>query len=173
MPSLPSDSSPTGALALRDALDLSPAAVRSHWRKQGVGDAVSAMEETESWTVDGTLEVEQVLQELASRLSATTSETVVLSVSSASADVVDFMGYLKSGRALLFFRWLSDVEPQLASILVHEARTSGDDFGVILIERMRVLERQHLLSRVFSPERLALVLEILTEAGLTGDEEIA
>ena len=158
--------------AARAPLDLSVSAVVAHWRRFGVGDAVAAMEETETWTVDGTSEVEIALKNLAARLSGTSRETLTLSISSASGDVVDFMGYLKSGRALLMFRWLSDANPQLASILVQEARESGDDFGVILIERMRVLERQHLLSRVFSPERLALVMEILAEAGLGGDEDL-
>lgn len=163
---------PAGHLP-RAALDLSPAAVRTHWLSHGVADAVAAMEQTETWTVDNTAEVEAALQELAAQLTNAAPEALSRAISEASSDVVDFMGYLKSGRALLFFRWLSDTDENLAVVLVQEARDSGNDFGVILLERMRVLERQHLLSRVFSPERIALVIEILTEAGLGSDEDLS
>ena len=117
--------------------------------------------------------VVRALTELSDRLNSAEKDVLTRSIHESSADVVDFMGFLKSGRALRLFRWLVDINPDLAGSLVQSARDSGNDFGIILIERMRVLERQHLLSRVFSPERLALVSEILSEVGVAGvDEEI-
>lgn len=171
MPPSPEAALITGDSPARAPLDLSLEAVQRHWHRHGVEDAVAAMEETETWTVASTLAVEATIKALSERLSDTPQVALTRSITATSADVVDFMGYLKSGRALLFFHWLSEADAQLAVVLVQEARRSGDDFGVILIERMRVLERQHLLSRVFSPERLALVVEVLTEAGLAGDED--
>lgn len=150
----------------RTALDLSPGSVQRYWRNIGVADAVSAMEAMETWTADDTYETELAILELMGRLSALPDSVLLESVSAATADVIDFMGYLKSGRALLLFRWLVDANAQLLLVLMGEARNSGTDFGIILVERMRVLERQHLLSRVFSPERLALALEVLEEFGL-------
>lgn len=127
------------------------------------------MEDAESWTVDGAPEVEKILADLATQMSDAPRDSLVQSIATSSSDAIDFMGFLKSGRALYFFRWLTDMDPRLAAGLINEAQVSTNDFGIILIERMRVLERQNLLSRVFSPDRLALVLEILTEAGLTSD----
>ena len=139
----------------------------------GVGDAISAMEATETWAVTESQVVVRALTELSDRLNSAEKDVLTRSIHESSADVVDFMGFLKSGRALRLFRWLVDINPDLAGSLVQSARDSGNDFGIILIERMRVLERQHLLSRVFSPERLALVSEILSEVGVAGvDEEI-
>lgn len=142
-------------------LDFSIDATKRFWISLGVGDAIAAMEETESWSVDGIEDVEILLLELQDSLSKADHSSVAESITSVGSSVVDFMGFLKSGRALLFFRWLSDVDPRIASILISEARSSGSDFGVILIERLRVLERQHVLSRVFSPERIAFVLECM------------
>lgn len=70
---------------------------------------------------------------------------------------------------MALFTWLSDLDPEFAKTLVHEAQCGGDEFGRILIERIVALEKQRLLSRVFSPQRIALVLELLEEAGLTAD----
>lgn len=129
------------------------------WASHGVADAIAAMEATETWTVDGHEEVEQILIDLQQKLEGADKDSLAESIAKVSACTLNFMGYLKSGRALLFFRWLSDIDPRIASVLIMEARASGSDFGVLLIERLRVLERQHVLSRIFSPERIAFVLE--------------
>lgn len=157
--------------ASRTNLDLSFNAVSQFWRKQGINDAINAMEQMETWTVAGTDDVESALADLATRLSSTSSEILKKSMISSRKDIIDLMGFLKSGRAILILRWMSDINPDLASVIIDEATNSGTDFGTILIERMRVLDRQQLLSRVFSPERLALVVEILAEAGLSSDED--
>lgn len=151
----------------RTVLDLSPLAVRNYWRKHGVRNAVAAMETTETWTVDGQERAEEAIKNLADRLSSTAPDKVLFSITSSTDDVIAFMGFLKTGRALLLFRWLVDINPEMASMLIHDAAKSGNDFGAILCERLRVLEKQHLLSRVFSPERVSLVIEILAESGVS------
>lgn len=151
-------------------LDLSAEGVRRHWDEHGVSSLIAAMERCEPWAVDVRPEfkakAELVVADMARQLNAATAGGISNSVSADPDVVVDFMGYLRSGRALALFAWLTQVHPSIPKLLVNEARFGGDDFGSILIERITTLEKQHLLSRVFSPERIALVLELLAEAGL-------
>lgn len=151
-------------------LDLSRDAVRKHWSTQGVASLIAAMEQCEPWAVDARPEfqaqAEVVVSDMARLLSSSTVGGISNSVSTSPDIVIDFMGYLRSGRALALFAWLAQVHPSIPKLLVNEARFGVDEFGGVLIERITTLEKQHLLSRVFSPERIALVLELLAEAGL-------
>jgi hypothetical protein len=162
----------TGSTCSPTPLDLSQAAVVSLWRNRGVTGLISAMERCEPWTVDSRPEfqrqAELVIAQITDILNGTTPEVLSKSFSQRASLVIDFLGYLRTGRALALFAWLTDVHPSIPEILVDEARNGFDSngYGMILIERITVLEKQHLLSRVFSPERIALVLELLGEAGL-------
>jgi len=151
-------------------LDLSDDGVGRHWSELGVDSLIAAMERCEPWAVDVKPEfkvkAELVVADMTRRLNATTAGGISNTVSADPDVVVEFLGYLRSGRALALFAWLTQVHPSIPTLLVNEARNGVDDFGMILIERITTLEKQHLLSRVFSPERIALVLELLAEAGL-------
>jgi hypothetical protein len=163
----PSARVPAGVPA---GLDLSAEGVRKHWAEHGVASLIASMERCEPWAVDVAPEfkakAELVVADMARQFNGATAGGISNSVSADPDVVVDFMGYLRSGRALALFAWLTQVHPSIPRLLVNEARFGGDDFGSILIERITTLEKQHLLSRVFSPERIALVLELLAEAGL-------
>lgn len=157
------------------ALDLSTDGVRSHWSQKGVAGLIDAMERCEPWAVDVRPEckaqAEIVVAKMAQTLNQTTAGGISNSVSGDPELVVEFLGYMRSGRALALFAWLTQVHMSIPKLLVNEARLGNDDYGSILIERISTLEKQHLLSRVFSPERIALVLELLAEMGLeSGDE---
>lgn len=151
-------------------LDLSNEAVANHWGAHGVASLINAMERCEPWAVDVCDEykgkAEIVVADMTRQLNATTQGGISQSVDADPDVVIDFLGYLRSGRALVLFAWLTQVHPSIPTRLVNEARFGGDEFGSILIERITTLEKQHLLSRVFSPERIALVLELLAEVGL-------
>lgn len=145
----------------RKALQLDAKAVDAHWQSKGLRRAIQAMEASEAWTVDVSAEVEYALTELSAKLSATPSHVLAKTIASATSDVVALMGYLKTGRAIRMFEWLTQNDPKCAKDLVSEACVCKSDFGVILLERLRILDRQQLLARVFSRERLALVKGIL------------
>jgi hypothetical protein len=155
------------------ALDLSAAGVRRHWSNHGVERLIAAMERCEPWAVDVRPEyrekAEEVVAAVVSSFNAARPQNITTSMSSDPALAIEFMGYLRSGRALALFAWLTQVHPDIPKLLINEARFGADDFGSILVERITTLEKQHLLSRVFSPERIALVLELLAEAGLSND----
>lgn len=155
-------------------LDLSAAGVRAHWSKHGVERLIAAMERCEPWAVDArpesVAEAEVIVAEVERSFNAASATGLKGTVDKDPALTIEFMGYLRSGRALALFSWLTQVHPDIPKLLVNEARYGADDYGSILVERITTLEKQHLLSRVFSPERIALVLELLAEAGLTADE---
>lgn len=155
------------------ALDLSTSAVRQHWKGHGVERLIAAMERCEPWAVDVSPKyregAELVVAQVANAFNAARPTSIANSVESDPALTISFMGYLRSGRALALFAWLSQVHPEIPKMLINEARFGIDDFGSILVERITTLEKQNLLSRVFSPERIALVLELLAEAGFSAN----
>ncbi len=155
------------------ALDLSAAGVRRHWHDHGVQRLIAAMERCEPWAVDVRPEfmegAERVVAQVARNFNAAQPSNITNSVNSEPSVTIEFMGYLRSGRALALFAWLTQVHPDIPKLLIQEARFGADDFGSILVERITTLEKQHLLSRVFSPERIALVIELLAEAGIAVD----
>jgi hypothetical protein len=152
------------------ALDLSDGGVRKRWAEHGVAGLINAMERCEPWAVDvrpdSRDQAERVLAEMSRQLNISRAAAISDSVTDSPDLMISFMGYMRSGRALALFAWLTEVHPSIPTLLINEARFGGDEFGSILIERITTLEKQHLLSRVFSPERIALVLELLAEAGL-------
>lgn len=152
-------------------LDLSAGWVQRHWQEQGVAGLIRAMERCEPWAVDvrpeSKLQAEAVVSEVARLFNDSGVGVISTSVTGEPALMIDFMGYMRTGRALALFAWLAEVHPTIPQLLVNQARAGGDEFGSILIERITTLEKQHLLSRVFSAERISLVLELLAEAGLS------
>lgn len=150
-------------------LDLSSVGVRNHWVDQGVSNLIASMERCEPWAVDARPEIKAQAEELVAKVSQSFNlasvDRVTSSVTTDPAVTIEFMGYLRSGRALTLFAWLTQVHPDIPQRLIDQARFGNEEYGSILIERITTLERTHLLSRVFSPERIALVIEILAQAG--------
>lgn len=177
-PSLPESSASLATPASLSAerkpeLDLTGPSVAKHWRDLGVHGIIAAMESCEPWAVDArrelSAEVERVIKQVCDAFNSADANTITGSVRKSPELVIELMGFLRSGRGLALFTWLSNVEAGLAPELINEARSGRDEFGRILVDRIVALERQRLLSRVFSPERIALVLELLDEAGLTDE----
>lgn len=151
-------------------LDLSAAGVRQHWSEHGVSRLIEAMERCEPWAVDVRPEyrdgAEVLVAKVVESFNAARPGSIAHSITVDPASSIAFMGYLRSGRALALFAWLTQVHPDIPKLLMSEARFGADDYGSILVERIATLEKQHLLSRVFSPERIALVIELLAEVGI-------
>ena len=149
-------------------LNLSKESVSIAWKARGVASLVSAMKRCEHWAVDShpdyMKQAEVLIDEVCRVLNATNIETITANVEKNPVVLIDFMGHIKSGRALSMFSWLTDMNPHITQLLISEARFGNHEFGSILIERITTLERQFLLSRVFSPERIALVLELVDDA---------
>ena len=75
--------------------------------------------------------------------------------------------YLKATRKLLLMQTLDTAYPGAASKLLMQAENSSkspNDAPGLFLKRNVIFERLRLLSRVFSPERLEMVLKILEES---------
>jgi hypothetical protein len=158
-------------LAEGGGLDLSFQAVSKHWSSLGVDGLISAMERCEPWAVDLRVEhraeVDAALRRLEDQLNAAGTEAILRSIGRRPELALEMLGYLRSGRALVLFSWLTALHPDIVRELMSSARFSADGFGLLLLDRISTLERQRLLSRTFSPERLSLVMDLLAEAGLS------
>ena len=157
-------------------LNLNSDYVRSMWDQRGLRVLVEAMERCEPWAVDRSPssrdEAEFVISRFSEVINKSTAPSIAAAVTAEPGLVVEFLGCIGSGKSLALFDWLTLRHESIARLLVTEARLGSDDYGAVLVERLCALEKQALLSRVFSPERIALVLELLSEIGLTHDELI-
>lgn len=154
--------------------ELSPLAdvnIDRMWQQAGVSGIIKKMERNDVWAVDGP---RQTIRSLI------TSREVVDTLVEVASDkegarklmtherhVARFMAHLRTGRALALFRFLLERSPASAIRMVRQgAKNNEDRFMALLFERVQVLERSRILSRVFSPERIASLLEAIDDRGL-------
>lgn len=146
------------------------------WAQSGVAGIVKKMDGMDAWAVDKVVvlgipmppEVEvRVLRTLKTLAEAlySESESGATRLFDHRKDVAHFLCHLRSSRALAAFRGIIERAPRVAISLINEAGTMDDDessvFVTNLYERLRVMERTRVLSRVFSPNRVAEILEIM------------
>lgn len=123
---------------------------------------ITFMEGVEDWTLDGNPNLEKALQALGEELD--NINKVDLSELGHENNFIRIACNIKSGRALRLLQAMDTVHPGSASkILIHAEETSEstEDTAGIFLRRNIVFERLRLLARVFSEERLQLVLKAL------------
>ncbi len=122
---------------------------------------LSFMEGVEQWTLDGDPEIEAAMQKLGKELDDITSIELGM-----EDQFIRLGAYIKSARTLRILQAIDTAHPGGASkILVHAEETSknDDDQASLFLRRNIVFERLRLLTRIFSPEKLALALKALEE----------
>lgn len=128
------------------------------------------MDRVEAWPVDAKPPNQEAVERIVGMLADAFNNAPVTSITGAIANkpalTLELMGCLRSSRAIALFAYLSEVDSAIKVVLWNEA-LEGSGMGVLLIERVKTLERNHLLSRVFSAERISLVLQLLGEAGIS------
>jgi len=123
---------------------------------------VTFMESVEDWTLDGDPELESALEKLGEELDDI--ESVDFGTLSEEEKFIRIVGNIKTGRGLRLLQALDTVHPGSASrVLIHAEETtlSSDDPAGFFLKRNIVFERLRLLARVFSEQRLKLVLNAL------------
>ena len=119
------------------------------------------MESVEDWTLDGTKDTEEALQKLGDALDE------IGGIELKEEDkFIAIAAYIKATRHLRLLQALDSANPGTASKLLLYAETksrAADDVPGLFLRRNAVFERLRLLSRVFSPERLATILKVLEE----------
>jgi len=145
--------------------DLSQKASHEFWSEYEdpmIYRVIAFMEGVEDWTLDGDPEFETAIEELGKELDDITE--VDLAEMGHQELFIRLAANIKSGRALRLLQAIDTAHPGSASrLLIHAEETSEspEDPAGIFLRRNIVFERLRLLTRVFSPERLKLVLRAL------------
>jgi len=145
--------------------DLSIEGVHKYWNEyedKMIYRVVSFMEGVETWTVDSDPAFEEKFKELGTLLDDIGK--VDLGQLGGEQFFIKIAANIKAGRYLRFLQSVDIAHPGSASkLLVHAEETSErpDDLAGLFLRRNIIFERLRLLARVFSRERLALVLKAM------------
>lgn len=140
--------------------------------------AIVGMESVETWTQDKTQSVQDTLQKLSDRVEDIDVDDITGSIQN---KLIVLLGYISSGKAIKLLMWIDLNSPNFVAKTLAEAQMLSaldkinEGAARLFVERFEVLERMHMLSRVFSEERLSIVEKVLRilsgEDGDTLDEE--
>lgn len=144
------------------ALDLD--AAHDFWKNYNdpmIFRVIAFMETVEDWTLDGDPALEQGIKEMGDTL-----EKLSRFELSKEEFFVTLCAHIKSSRILRLLQAIDTIEPGSASrvlMYAEEHNTSDNMQAGLLLRRNITFERLRLLSRVFSPERFALVTKALEQ----------
>ena len=142
--------------------DISNEAVHQFWyeyKDPMIYRVISFMEGVENWTLDGDHTLEEAIARLGNAL-----EDIGNIDMQQEDPFIQVATYIKAGRALRLLQCIDIAYPGAASkLLMHAEETSqtSEDVQGLFLRRNIVFERLRLLGRVFSPERLSLVMKAL------------
>jgi prophage DNA circulation protein len=146
--------------------DLSLEGVQAFFRERdpNLAKAVEGMESVESWTRDRVESVQAMLQQLADRVEYADLETEATAV---QTKLIVLLGYISSGKAIKLLMWIDQTSPNFVAKTLAEAQMLAvldkvnEEAARLFVERFEVLERLHMLSRIFAEDRLEIVQKVL------------
>jgi intracellular multiplication protein IcmW len=142
--------------------DLSLRASHEYWKNYSdpmIYRVISFMEGIEKWTIDGDPKIEKAMQKLGDSL-----ENVTKFELAEENNYIAIACHLKMPRVLRLLQAIDTALPGSASRLLMYAEENSedtDDPAGLFLRRNIVFERLRLLSRVFSPERFAMLAKSL------------
>ncbi len=145
--------------------DLSREAVHEFWSRYqdpNVYRVITFMEGVETWTLDGNSDVENALQMLGQELDDLAK--VDLGQLGQQELFIKIACHVKAARVLRILQAIDTAHPGSASkLLIHaeEISQTPDDPPGLFLRRNIVFERLRLLSRVFAPQRISLIMKAL------------
>lgn len=122
---------------------------------------ISFMETVENFTLDGTPALEQTINKMGEALDALSSFEL-----GKEEQFISLCSHIKTSRILRLLQAIDTIDPGSASKLLmyaEENNTSENIMAGLFLRRNIVFERLRLLARVFSQERLDLVLKVLEQ----------
>lgn len=151
---------------------LSDASLSAYWAQLD-GEVFAAIEKMsevdENWSIDNIPVILAACERLGAKMNSRevingTRTKALLNIQDTKL-VIDVMSSLKTARGMRIFRWLEQYQPVFAQEIVQAASLMNvsDDSSQIFLERVRVLNRLHLISRIFSFSRLKVTIDKLTE----------
>ena len=123
---------------------------------------ITFLESVENWTLDGSPELEAAIEKLGNELDDL--DNVDLGLLAEEDKFIRLAGNIKTSRGLRLLQALDMAHPGSASkVLMHaeQSTLSPEDPAGFFLKRNIAFERLRLLSRVFSKQRLQLVLSAL------------
>lgn len=146
--------------------DLSNEAAHQFWFEYpdpAIYRVITFMESVEDWTLDSAPKLEEAMKKLGETL-----EDIGRIDLKQEEQFIAIIAYIKASRMLRLMQCLDTAYPGAASKLLSYAENnskSTEDVLGLFIHRNIIFERLRLLSRIFAPEKLALVLKALEEKG--------
>lgn len=132
------------------------------WKDYGdptIYRVIAFMEAVENWTYDGYPDLEQAIETLGNSFDQLSRFEL-----GKEEQFVTLLAHLKTSRILRILQAIDTIEPGSASrvlMYAEENNTPDNLLTGLFLKRNIVFERLRLLSRVFSPDRLELVLKAL------------
>lgn len=153
-------------------LDLSTEGVRNYLAScdPGIEKAVRSMEAAESWTMDRVPRIQEQLEALGVRIESDLDDGKIDFNNISEPlhnELIVLSGYVSSGKALRLLLWIDQSFPDFVARTLVQAQyvSVNPDLNPescrLLVERFQVLERMHLLSRVFAEPRLSMVQDVI------------
>lgn len=145
--------------------DLSHKGSHLYWKQYQdpmIYRVLSFMESVEQWTKDGDPSLEAILTQLGQEIDEL--DKVDLDKLGRQALFIRLGNHLSMSRTLRLLQALDTTHPgSAAKLLIHAEETSNnpEDEAGLFLRRNMAFERLRLLARVFSRDRLALVLKAL------------
>lgn len=124
---------------------------------------IAFMESVENFTLDGTPALEAVIDKIGETL-----DSLMTFDLGKEDQFVALCAHLKSSRILRILQAIDTIDPGSASKLLmfaEENNTPDNPLAGFFLRRNIAFERLRLLSRVFSADRLVLMLKILEQDG--------
>ena|SRR3990167_5246823 len=122
---------------------------------------IAFLETAEQWTLDGNPALEKNIAALGDALDAITHFEL-----GKEEEFVRLCSHIKSSRILRLLQAIDSIDPGAASklLMYAEEHNSPDNImASLFLKRNVAFERLRLLSRVFSEERLGMVLKVLEQ----------
>lgn len=124
---------------------------------------IAFMETSEKWTLDGNPALEQVLNKLGQSLESLSSFDL-----GKEEEFVTVCAHIRTSRILRMLQAIDSIDPGSASkvlMYAEEHNTPDHVMSNFFLRRNIVFERLRLLARIFSEERVDMVLKLLEQGG--------
>src|SRR3990167_872850 len=124
---------------------------------------IAFMEAVENFTIDGHPELEQIIDKIGQTLEGLTSFEL-----GKESQLVALCAHVKTSRILRLLQAIDTIDPGSASKLLMYAEEHNNPDNImaeLFLKRNIAFERLRLTARIFSEERLSMVLKVLGEEG--------
>lgn len=137
--------------------------IEEFWQKKDprMARILGWMESMEDWMLDDNEDVAENIFVLANTLERISRNDIVKN----SEDLIKVMAYMSSPRALRLMEWFDERFPQGVSVDITQKALDmkGDERAELLLDRLNTLQRLSLLSKMFSPHRTRMIVDLLQQ----------